>query len=105
MAIPLRPLCLSNTHVFHVLKALEPKIKFLNLSYIGAPGQVWAVKMNILEKGHATPIIVLSCRERLGVGRLSVFCRLLRCCVNLAYPGLGGLRRMCVVRWGDVSPD
>lgn len=84
MVIPPSPLCLSNAHVLHVLEALEPKNKFLNLFYIGAPGQVWAVKVNILEKGHATPITVLSCRERLGVGRLSVFCRLLRCCVNLA---------------------
>ena len=63
MAIPPSPLCLSNTHELHVLKALEPKIKFLNISYIGAPGQAWAVDANILEKGHATAVTVWSCRE------------------------------------------
>lgn len=53
--------------MLHVLKALEPKIKFLDISYTGVPGQAWAVKVNILEKGHAIPMTVLSCKERLGV--------------------------------------
>lgn len=99
MAIPPSPLCLSNTHELSVLKVLEPKIKFLNISYIRATGQAWAVDANILEKGHATTVAVLSCRERLRVRRLSVYCGLLRQCINLADPGLRGLRGLCVVRW------
>ena len=78
-----------------MLKALEPKIKFLNISYIRATGQAWAVDANILEKGHATTVAVLSCRERLRVRRLSVYCGLLRQCINLADPGLRGLRGLC----------
>lgn len=99
MAIPPSPLCLSNTHELHVPKALEPKIKFLNISHIEESGQAWAVDANILEKGQATTVAVLSCRERLRARRLSVYCGLLRQCINLADPGLRGLRGLCVVRW------
>lgn len=50
------------------------------------------MEAKILEKGHDTTVTVLSCRERLRIRRLSVYCDLLRHCINLADPGLRGLR-------------
>ena len=60
------------------------------------------MKLNILEKGHAKLITVLSCRKRLRIERLSLFafCGFLRCYINAANLGLGGPRGVCVVEWG-----